>query len=105
MGRVIKTKKKLPNGEVWEVEKYVGEYSLEDYEKEITISCNVSDTVATIFCSHKQTNTKLKKLKGIKVVEESKYGTIYKIPKSEISIGTVTGVCKASSKQKTKSSD
>ena len=102
MGRIVKVKRTLPNKEVWEVEKYVGEYSLDKLEQEVTISCNLVDTKATIYCSHKPTNTKLKKLKGIKVIEENKYGSIFQIPKSEIKIGSLARICETSSRQKTK---
>lgn len=95
-------KRKLPNKEVWEVEVMTKPYELVDEEKEIVIRYDITNPNAIIFSSDKKTSTKLKKIKGIKVVEETKYGTTFEIAKEEIKIGTPVRVRKTTSSKKTK---
>lgn len=105
MGRIKTVKRKLPNGESWTVEEYVGAYNPTIDEKEIVIRIGKDSDMATIYCSDIGTKgdaAKLKKVKGIKVIEESKYGTIFELPKSEIKIGTPTRVRKSTSRKTTK---
>jgi hypothetical protein len=98
MGRVVKRNKKVANGETCLVEEYVGAYTLELDEREVIIRFDMTNPNAIIYCSDKATNTKFKKLKGIKVIEEDKYGTTYEISKSEIRIGTPKRVRKTADK-------
>lgn len=102
MGRVVTKKRKISNGEVCSVECYVGNYTQELDEKEIVIRYDMTNPNAIIYCSDKSTNTKLKKIKKIKVVSEDKFGTTYEIPKTEIKIGTTSRVRKTTSKQTNK---
>lgn len=95
-------RRKLPNNEVCKVEVMTKPYELEMDEKEIIIRYDFTNPNAIIYSSDKKTSTQFKKIKNIKVVEETKYGTTFELPKSEIKIGTTARVRKTVNVKKTK---
>ena len=104
MGKIKTTKRKLPNGEVWTVENYEGTYTPTIDERETIIRMGKDSKVAIIYCSDTGTKGdagKLKKIKGIKVIEETRYGTTFELPKTEIKIGTPTRVRRTANRKTT----
>ncbi len=70
---------------------------LEASERETVIQFDDSSKLATIWVSGIQNIERMKKKKGIVILEENKYGTKFQIPKKEIKIGITTRVRKSSS--------
>lgn len=87
----------------WTVEKAPPKRLTSD-EKETVIQIDSSGEVANIYCSDKTIITKLKKIKGIKIIEESWCGCRFELPKEEITIGKpkTKRVSKTTSKKATK---
>lgn len=71
-------------------------------ERETVIQYDDASSIATIWCSKKDEIAKLKRKKGIKVVEEHKYGTRFEIDKKEIKIGTTQRVRRVTKRQEAK---
>lgn len=71
-------------------------------ERETVIQYDDASNIATIWCSKKDEIEKLKRKKGIKVVEEHKYGTRFEIDKKEIKIGTTQRVRRVANRQEAK---
>lgn len=75
---------------------------LDACERETVIQYDDASEVATVWCSNKPEIAKLKRRKGIKIVEENKYGTKFEINKKEIQIGTPTRVRRTASRETAK---
>lgn len=73
-------------------------------ELETVIQYDDASDWATIWCSKKADVEKLKRKRGIKLVEQSKYGARFKIKKTEIQIGTTKRVRKTADRKETKQS-
>jgi len=70
------------------------------YEKETVITFNEEEQMADVWSCSRSVITKLKK--RYELIEKTKFGSRFKVPKTEIKIGTDTRVRRTTSKQKSK---